>query len=543
MAHHIAVVDTENRGEIVAFKYFRENLPGDWVVITNSTPRNNEGRFYELDAIIIGNRCVWVIDNKNYYGRIEGDLDNWDLEGSNETKRNIVYTVMNRARFLKNLLEKNNRKLQRIWVEGMITLSHPNAKIGLKDNDGGVRQHIHLLNDSLSYFKNPEVFVADLRGRPHLTWQNRNDIIKRLVSSRTLQDYPKIFEKTNTPSEYTFDTYPGQTKPKNYKSNTQKKPTQTSTAYSKSTIIKNIGQNSLKRIRQVAASYQSGEYGAPTSDYTYRPSVAPKWDVLEYEELPEEPLELDYRTQPETEPERLLSASLFLVTWATTAILATALLRTFSWLFEKPFVAPISITLGLLFGLWTFIRRRDEISAINHIIFGVLFGTVPVVLSRFTQTEAGYIALFFGALGLTTYLADSITSHHLQWMLANPRLTQETRRKWQTLWQGRFLPEAQLTSPWKSPYLAGFALVLLYGLISYGLLSFFTESPPNPFLRPLGNTALNFSPHSRIFHLDLLLPERWLPFATTSTQTILSSHNQLAYLWTLHLCRCPWRLE
>ncbi|HYT44461.1 MAG TPA: nuclease-related domain-containing protein, partial [Methylomirabilota bacterium] len=75
MAELVCAGPFATEGERRAAKALQQ-LPADWVVICNKVlPRGD--RSYEIDFIVIGNRWVFLLDEKSWRGRILGNDQLW----------------------------------------------------------------------------------------------------------------------------------------------------------------------------------------------------------------------------------------------------------------------------------------------------------------------------------------------------------------------------------------------------------------------------------------------------------------------------------
>lgn len=64
MARLISLGEPVTRGERKTLDYLQRNLPDEWLVLGN--PQIATGELTrEIDAIVIGDRCVWIIDEKD----------------------------------------------------------------------------------------------------------------------------------------------------------------------------------------------------------------------------------------------------------------------------------------------------------------------------------------------------------------------------------------------------------------------------------------------------------------------------------------------
>jgi serine/threonine protein kinase len=78
MAHIISAGPFATEGERQAAKVLQE-LPPEWIVICNKILPKDD-RSYEIDFIILGDRCVFLLDEKAWRGKIHGNDQLWVRE-------------------------------------------------------------------------------------------------------------------------------------------------------------------------------------------------------------------------------------------------------------------------------------------------------------------------------------------------------------------------------------------------------------------------------------------------------------------------------
>lgn len=95
----------------------------------------HSGRHYELDFIVIGHHAVYVVEMKDYEGRIEGDAQHWRLTRPGDTRSvirdNPLSLTNHKCKVLKGMLERyfeRHVRGQRVpYVQPLIFLSNPAA--------------------------------------------------------------------------------------------------------------------------------------------------------------------------------------------------------------------------------------------------------------------------------------------------------------------------------------------------------------------------------------------------------------------------------
>src|SRR5579875_510284 len=84
MAHLLQAGEYATEGERRAAEVLR-TLPEQWIVVANKVLPASQGRSFEIDFIVIGDRTVFAIDEKSWTGRIHGSDQIWVREdGSSE---------------------------------------------------------------------------------------------------------------------------------------------------------------------------------------------------------------------------------------------------------------------------------------------------------------------------------------------------------------------------------------------------------------------------------------------------------------------------
>lgn len=94
--------DFVTRGERKAAEYLRDHLPEGTIILTNLEISSGEFAC-EMDMVVIGDRCVWVIDEKGLHGTITGDAHTWVLADGLARER-VIANVRQAARVLKGRL-------------------------------------------------------------------------------------------------------------------------------------------------------------------------------------------------------------------------------------------------------------------------------------------------------------------------------------------------------------------------------------------------------------------------------------------------------
>lgn len=92
-------------GEEQAARHLRDHLPATWVVICNKTFVHKEGRSWELDQVIVGERHIFVVDVKSIRGTVVGDEEHWILP-SGDSMRSPVSKIEHNAGMVASRIRK-----------------------------------------------------------------------------------------------------------------------------------------------------------------------------------------------------------------------------------------------------------------------------------------------------------------------------------------------------------------------------------------------------------------------------------------------------
>lgn len=92
----------EGPGEAKTAEYLEQHLPRDWDVICNKEiPEPNSSR--EIDLIVVGRYLVFAIEEKHWWGQVEGNEDAWILSDG-ESRPSPLNQVKQAAGKLKSFI-------------------------------------------------------------------------------------------------------------------------------------------------------------------------------------------------------------------------------------------------------------------------------------------------------------------------------------------------------------------------------------------------------------------------------------------------------
>lgn len=146
-----------NAGEERLLAFLKANLPDNYyllpgIEIANLNPKNNQVQYLEFDCLVITPHAIYNIENKDYAGRLEGDDNFWYHK--EKEMRNPHKTVGFKSRVLNSKLKTIDPSWARVWIQSLVTLSHPLQNLsGLHGNH---TRATHKLDEALiEAIKNP----------------------------------------------------------------------------------------------------------------------------------------------------------------------------------------------------------------------------------------------------------------------------------------------------------------------------------------------------------------------------------------------------
>ena len=124
MAEIVSAGPFATEGERRAAERLRE-LPDQWLVVCNKMLATNDGRTYEIDFIVVGERWVFVIDEKSWWGKITGNDQRW-VRADNYSERSPLSKADTITRPLAGHLRAGTTQLRNNigqWARGGVLLS------------------------------------------------------------------------------------------------------------------------------------------------------------------------------------------------------------------------------------------------------------------------------------------------------------------------------------------------------------------------------------------------------------------------------------
>src|SRR5579883_1261093 len=110
-----------NEGERRIVAALVERLPARYLIAPNIEITEPGGQRYEYDAVVVAPHAVYVVEIKDWPGRIEGDDREWLVNG--HSRKAPLALTERKAKVLKSKLVDYMQALARVRVEAAIALA------------------------------------------------------------------------------------------------------------------------------------------------------------------------------------------------------------------------------------------------------------------------------------------------------------------------------------------------------------------------------------------------------------------------------------
>ncbi|NUT44647.1 MAG: protein kinase [Thermoactinospora sp.] len=121
-----------NDAERRVIAHLRDHAPDDWLLLHNvEVPRGDD--VFEVDLLVITGHSLVVIDVKGTRGRIEVAGPRW-FPSRSPAYGSPAVKLRGTARAIKGLLVDKHRELERVYVDSLVVLTAPDAKLVDPDN-------------------------------------------------------------------------------------------------------------------------------------------------------------------------------------------------------------------------------------------------------------------------------------------------------------------------------------------------------------------------------------------------------------------------
>lgn len=128
MARIVPIGPPVNDAERRVIAHLRDHGPDNWTVLHSLEIPDFRGRLFELDLVVVTAHMVYVIDVKGTFGRIDVQGSRWMPAGRSPFHTPLPKLREN-AKRLKSLLEDAHRELSRVYIDAVVVLPAPDARL------------------------------------------------------------------------------------------------------------------------------------------------------------------------------------------------------------------------------------------------------------------------------------------------------------------------------------------------------------------------------------------------------------------------------
>ena len=191
MAQLIQAGEFVGLGERMTAAALEKELPPRWKVICNKLFVAPSGASREIDFIVIADHCVFVIDEKHWWGPIIGNENGWTLsDGSSRPSpiTNVEMVARPVVTVLRTKIARLDDRVRGKFVHARIILSAENSSLSL--DDPRAKTQVLPIAEAAARL------IADDRGHPPSASIEhfRNAILEKLIA---LRDRPNVPQKIN----------------------------------------------------------------------------------------------------------------------------------------------------------------------------------------------------------------------------------------------------------------------------------------------------------------------------------------------------------
>lgn len=128
MARIVPIGPPVNDAERQVIAHLRDHGPDNWTVLHSLEIPDSRGRLFEIDLVVVTSHMVYVVDVKGTFGRIDVQGSRWMPAGRSPFHTPLPKLREN-AKRLKSLLEYAHRELSRAYVDAVVVLPAPDARL------------------------------------------------------------------------------------------------------------------------------------------------------------------------------------------------------------------------------------------------------------------------------------------------------------------------------------------------------------------------------------------------------------------------------
>jgi hypothetical protein len=115
-------------GEKQVYKLLNSKLSDDYYLINEL----KIGKGGDLDHVVLGPNGVFVIETKNWSGKISCQKDEWQRQDRHKFNNSPSRQVKNNTNKIRRLLEaQSSLRNHGVWIEGIVVFTNPNIELQL----------------------------------------------------------------------------------------------------------------------------------------------------------------------------------------------------------------------------------------------------------------------------------------------------------------------------------------------------------------------------------------------------------------------------
>ncbi len=165
MAEVISFGEPENESERIAIAYLRAHLPSDYKLFTNLEIKQGV-EIFEIDLILLAPHCVYVVDFKNWHGRIEIVDPKW-YPDNYQSYPSPLKKLRKHAKVVNSTICDTNRAMQqelsKVHIQATVLMTADDVQV--IDQSGTEGDHVTYLDKRcLAYFQS-NAYIPDHRLR------------------------------------------------------------------------------------------------------------------------------------------------------------------------------------------------------------------------------------------------------------------------------------------------------------------------------------------------------------------------------------------
>jgi serine/threonine protein kinase len=173
-----------NEGERRVVRAFAERLPDDYIVIPNFEISEPGGQRFEYDIAVVAPHGVYVVEVKDWRGRIVGDTAAWMVNG--RYRKSPISLTERKAKVLKSKLVDVRQALARVRVEAVVVLASSRVSVDLTDDAAG---RVFGVEQTLAFVTDP----ALIRQEPASIGALQSAIVQAILTRGRSRDRVLVF--------------------------------------------------------------------------------------------------------------------------------------------------------------------------------------------------------------------------------------------------------------------------------------------------------------------------------------------------------------